>query len=53
MVTDSALASGGDDRSIRLWDVDTGECLLTLENAHGRFVRCLVMYESLLVSGSC
>ena len=50
MVTDSVLASGSADCSIRLWDVDTGECLRTLENAHGGWVNCLLMYQSLLVS---
>ena len=28
------LASGGDDRTVRLWDVETGACVRTLEG-HG------------------
>ena len=52
MVTDSVLAAGCRDNSIRLWDVDTGECLRTLESVHSDWVRCLLLHRSWLVSGS-
>lgn len=34
------ILSGGDDRSLRLWDVPTGACLGTLEEAHEDYIRC-------------
>ena len=34
------VASGSDDRTVRLWDVETGACVRTLEG-HGREVLCV------------
>jgi WD40 repeat protein len=30
------LASGRTDTTVRLWDVETGACVRTLEGGHGR-----------------
>lgn len=35
------LASVSRDRSIRIWEVTTGFCIKTIENAHGDWIRCL------------
>merc|ERR1711959_277108 len=49
--TDSKLLfSGGDDRTIRVWNLGTYECLHTLEG-HEAKVRCLYYEEGRLYSG--
>ena len=44
----------GDDKSIRILDVENKRCLKSIEEAHGHFVSCIGMHKSLplLVSGS-
>ncbi|KAK0505538.1 WD40-repeat-containing domain protein [Armillaria luteobubalina] len=39
------LISGGDDRFVRLWNVDTGECLQSLTNEYWGQVTALSLYE--------
>ncbi|WVQ76907.1 hypothetical protein IAR50_006585 [Cryptococcus sp. DSM 104548] len=47
------VVSGGCDRNIKIWNVDTGECLHTL-TGHTSTIRCLKVLPSrpILVSGS-
>ena len=46
------LASGSDDHSVRLWDVDAGSCTAVL-SGHTNFVRCLAdLGGGQLLSGS-
>ena len=48
----TALASGSEDRSVRLWDVDAGTCTAVL-NGHTSFVMCLAdLGGGRLLSGS-
>ena len=35
------VASGSDDKTVKLWDVTSGECLQTLEG-HSECVKCVV-----------
>ena len=35
------VLSGAHDKSLRLWDISTGECVSTIENAHDDFVRAV------------
>ena len=34
------ILSGGDDGCLRLWDVATEQCVTTVQQAHGDYVRC-------------
>jgi F-box/WD-40 domain protein MET30 len=47
----SILATGSYDSTIKIWDLESGECLRTLKG-HGSGVRCLQFDECKLVSGS-
>lgn len=52
MLNQSAhLVSGSGDHSIRIWNIDTGECLWILEG-HIDTVTCLSMCNGILASGS-
>jgi len=35
------LYSCSDDKSIRVWDINTGKIVKKIENAHGHFVTCI------------
>ena len=35
------VVSGSDDKTLKVWDVETGECVATLEG-HSESVRCLL-----------
>jgi WD40 repeat protein len=49
---DNLLASGSSDKSIRIWDVNTGNCL-TILKGHLSYVRSVVFNKvGLLASGS-
>ncbi len=47
----SMVASGSDDYMIKIWDLDTGECVRTLRG-HEDSVTCFEMHEEKLISGS-
>lgn len=49
------MISGSDDRSVRLWDLGTEECLWHMKNAHNDYIRCIDANPSaadIFVSGS-
>ena len=46
------LASGSKDNSIKLWDVDTGECLRTLTGHSGTVISLHLLPNNILASGS-
>uniref|UniRef100_A0A7S2G0G9 PAC1-like LisH-like dimerisation domain-containing protein n=2 Tax=Octactis speculum TaxID=3111310 RepID=A0A7S2G0G9_9STRA len=41
--TSKYLLSASDDRSVKVFDLESRRCLRTLEDAHGHFVTCLTM----------
>ncbi|KAE8897862.1 Lissencephaly-1 A [Phytophthora fragariae] len=45
--------SAGEDKSIRVFDIETGRCVRTLDEAHSHFVTCLDVHPSLplIISG--
>ncbi|KAI0989145.1 hypothetical protein GJ496_002945 [Pomphorhynchus laevis] len=45
------IASGSTDRTVRIWNVDTGNCLHILYG-HSSTVRCIVVKNDVVVSGS-
>ncbi|XP_012575123.1 zinc finger CCCH domain-containing protein 48-like [Cicer arietinum] len=48
---DKMLCSGSKDQSIKVWDLDTLECKMTL-NAHTDAVTSLIWWDNYLLSGS-
>ena len=47
----TSLFSGSWDKSIKMWDVQSGECRRTLTE-HSDIVNCLALNRTSLVSGS-
>jgi hypothetical protein len=45
------IISGSDDRTIKVWNIETGECLLTLEG-HQSHVESLAVTADKIISGS-
>lgn len=50
-MVDTTIVSGSTDRTIRVWDAESGECLHVLYG-HSSTVRCLHLKHGTLVSGS-
>lgn len=48
---DNIVVSGSTDRTLRVWNAETGECIHVLQG-HTSTVRCLAMHENKVVSGS-
>jgi WD40 repeat protein len=48
---DNMIISGSYDKTIKIWDIDTGSCLKTLEG-HTYSVRSVYVKDNLIVSGS-
>lgn len=51
-VSERLLASASTDRTVRLWDLETGECVRVLEGHYGAVESVCMVTERLLVSGS-
>ncbi len=47
----NTVASGSDDYMIKIWNLETGECIKTLRG-HEDSVTCFEMYDEKLISGS-
>ena len=47
----STVVSGSTDRTLRVWDTESGECTHVLYG-HTSTVRCLAMHRNKVVSGS-
>jgi len=45
------IVSGSTDRTLKVWNADTGYCMHTLYG-HSSTVRCMDMHDSTVVSGS-
>ena len=47
------IATGGDDASIRIWDLDARECVGVLDGGHKSAIKCLIQHSTgCLISGS-
>ena len=47
----NTVVSGSTDRTIRVWDTESGDCVHVLYG-HTSTVRCLAMHENTVVSGA-
>ncbi len=50
-MTDDLIVSGSTDRTIRVWNINTGVCQHVLYG-HTSTVRCLALHGDIVVSGS-
>jgi WD40 repeat protein len=50
-VQDNLIISGSGDKTIRIWDINTGKCLKTLEGHYG-WVKSVFAKDNLVISGS-
>ena len=51
LVKDNLIISGSLDKTIRIWDIDSGCCLKTLEG-HRDYVKSIFVKDNLIISGS-
>jgi F-box and WD-40 domain protein CDC4 len=51
MVNGTTLVSGSRDATLRVWDLETGECLKVLEG-HEKTIRSMAVHGDIVVSGS-
>ena len=51
LVKDNLIISGSLDKTIRIWDIDSGECLKTLKG-HKDWVNSVFVKDNLIISGS-
>ena len=51
VVKDNLIISGSNDKTIRIWDINTGKCLKVLEG-HTDSVWSVFVKDNLIISGS-
>ena len=49
---DNIVISGSTDRTLRVWDTESGECLHTL-HGHTSTVRCMHLHDNMYVTIYC
>jgi WD40 repeat protein len=50
-IKDNLIISGSDDKTIKIWDIDSGKCIKTLEG-HTNCVNSVQTINNLIISGS-
>lgn len=50
VINDTYIASGGEDNKVKIWNTETGSCML--EIAHDNFVQSLLVVDNVLFSAS-
>jgi WD40 repeat protein len=48
----NVLVTGSNDRSAKVWDIPSGNCLATLEDLHHDVLECVDFNDSMIVTGS-
>jgi len=52
VLSDRSLISGSSDKTIKIWNIKTGECIKTLEGINNRVRSLAVLHDGTLASGS-
>jgi WD40 repeat protein len=53
LLPNDVLVSGSDDKSLKFWNINSFNCIKTIDNAHQNYIWCLqLLPNDVLVSGS-